>query len=163
MEPTTGLVLGYDAVHPFAKVKITDRASVQELLRTLLDPLEPFFSPLKSRVRCPGATAVRFDQTASEIEGICRPLWGLACLLAGGGEYHGTEWWVQGIKAGTDPESPEFWGYPRDNDQRMVEMCPFGKRGKGGWLPVRSNCGFLLTLSIRLRIGCRSRVLAVIE
>ncbi|KAK7954487.1 hypothetical protein PG988_015181 [Apiospora saccharicola] len=47
-------------------------------------------------------------------------------LLAGGGEYHGTEWWVQGIKAGTDPESPEFWGYPRDNDQRMVEMCPFG-------------------------------------
>ncbi|KAK8001410.1 hypothetical protein PG991_013632 [Apiospora marii] len=126
MEPTTGLVLGYDAVHPFAKVNITDRASVQELLRTLLDPLEPFFSPLKSRVRCPGATAVRFDQTASEIEGICRPLWGLACLLAGGGEYHGTEWWVQGIKAGTDPESPEFWGYPRDNDQRMVEMCPFG-------------------------------------
>ncbi|KAK8065307.1 hypothetical protein PG997_012054 [Apiospora hydei] len=126
MEPKTGLVLGYDAVHPFAKVKITDRASVQELLRTLLDPLEPFFSPLKSRVRCPGATAVRFDQTASEIEGICRPLWGLACLLAGGGEYRGTEWWVQGIKAGTDPESPEFWGYPRDNDQRMVEMCPFG-------------------------------------
>ncbi|KAK8111828.1 uncharacterized protein PG998_008285 [Apiospora kogelbergensis] len=126
MEPRTGLVLGYDAVHPFSKVNITDRASVQELLRTLLDPLEPFFSPLKSRVRCPGATAVRFDQTASEIEGICRPLWGLACLLAGGGEYHGTEWWVQGIKAGTDPESPEFWGYPRDNDQRMVEMCPFG-------------------------------------
>ncbi|KAK8058353.1 hypothetical protein PG994_008801 [Apiospora phragmitis] len=126
MEPTIGLVLGYDAVHPFAKVKITDRASVQELLRTLLDPLEPFFSPLKSRVRCPGATAVRFDQTASEIEGICRPLWGLACLLAGGGEYRGTEWWVQGIKAGTDPENPEFWGYPRDNDQRMVEMCPFG-------------------------------------
>ncbi|KAK8031454.1 hypothetical protein PG990_001188 [Apiospora arundinis] len=126
MEPKTGLVLGYDAVHPFSKVNITDRASVQELLKTLLDPLEPFFSPLKSRVRCPGATAVRFDQTASEIEGICRPLWGLACLLAGGGEYHGTEWWVQGIKAGTDPESPEFWGYPRDNDQRMVEMCPFG-------------------------------------
>ncbi|KAK6833984.1 hypothetical protein PG987_008678 [Apiospora arundinis] len=126
MEPKTGLVLGYDAVHPFSKVNITDRASVQQLLKTLLDPLEPFFSPLKSRVRCPGATAVRFDQTASEIEGICRPLWGLACLLAGGGEYHGTEWWVQGIKAGTDPESPEFWGYPRDNDQRMVEMCPFG-------------------------------------
>ncbi|KAI0124319.1 hypothetical protein BJ170DRAFT_638869 [Xylariales sp. AK1849] len=126
MEPKTGLVLGYDGVHPFSKVEITDRASVQELLRTLLDPLEPFFSPLKSRVKCPGATAVRFDQSASEVEGICRPLWGLACLLAGDGEYHGTDWWVQGIKAGTDPESPEYWGYPRDNDQRMVEMCPFG-------------------------------------
>ncbi|KAI1501121.1 hypothetical protein F5X99DRAFT_383959 [Biscogniauxia marginata] len=126
MEPKTGLVLGYDGIHPFSKVKITDRASVQELLRTLLDPLEPFFSPLKAKVRIPGATAVRFDQTASEIEGICRPLWGLACLLDGGGDYHGTEWWIQGIKSGTDPESPEFWGYPRDNDQRMVEMCPLG-------------------------------------
>ncbi|RYP05554.1 hypothetical protein DL764_003731 [Monosporascus ibericus] len=89
MEPKAGLVLGYNGVHPFSKVKISDRASVQELLRTLLDPLEPFFSPQKARVKCPGATAVRFDQTASEVEGICRPLWGLACLLAGGGEYHG--------------------------------------------------------------------------
>ncbi|KAI0422042.1 hypothetical protein F5X98DRAFT_326637 [Xylaria grammica] len=126
MGSQAGLVLGYGAVHPFSKVEITDRASVQELLRTLLDPLEPFFSPLKARVRCPGATAVRFDQTASEVEGICRPLWGLACLLDGGGEYHGTKWWIEGIKSGTDPESPEFWGYPRDNDQRMVEMCPLG-------------------------------------
>ncbi|KAK3686019.1 hypothetical protein B0T22DRAFT_238739 [Podospora appendiculata] len=122
----TGLVLGYNGVHPFAKVSITDRASVQELLRTLLDPLEPFFSPLKARVRCPGATAVRFDQTASEVEGLCRPLWGLACLLAGGGAYRGTQWWIDGIRAGTDPEGPEFWGFPRDNDQRMVEMCPLG-------------------------------------
>ncbi|KXX78422.1 hypothetical protein MMYC01_203484 [Madurella mycetomatis] len=122
-----GLVLGYASPrHPFSDVRLTDRASVQELLRTLLDPLEPFFSPLKARVRCPGATAVRFDQAASEVEGICRPLWGLACLLAGGGSYRGTQWWIDGIRAGTDPEGPEYWGYPRDNDQRMVEMCPLG-------------------------------------
>ncbi|KAH7363008.1 hypothetical protein B0T11DRAFT_339686 [Plectosphaerella cucumerina] len=125
-EPKTGLVLGYDGAHPFSRVKLTDRASVQELLRTLLDPLEPFFSPAKGRVRCPGGTAVRFDQAASEVEGILRPIWGLSALLAGGGEYRGTEWWVQGIKTGTDPESPEYWGHPRDNDQRMVEMCPMG-------------------------------------
>ncbi|KAK6211898.1 hypothetical protein LQW54_005599 [Pestalotiopsis sp. IQ-011] len=125
-KPQTGLVLGYDGVHPFSQVQISDRDSVQELLRTLLDPLEPFFSPGRARVRVPGATAVRFDQAASEVEGICRPLWGLACLLAGGGEYRGAQWWVDGVKAGTDPESPEYWGYPRDNDQRMVEMCPLG-------------------------------------
>lgn len=122
----TGLVLGYNGIHPFARIPLSDRASVQQLLVSLLDPLEPFFSPLKSRVRCPGATAVRFDQTASEVEGICRPLWGLACLLAGGGAYRGTQWWIDGIKAGTDPEGTEFWGFPRDNDQRMVEMCPLG-------------------------------------
>lgn len=125
-QPQTGLVLGYDGVHPFSQVKISDRDSVQELLRALLDPLEPFFSPARARVRVPGATAVRFDQAASEVEGICRPLWGLACLLAGGGEYRGAQWWVDGVKAGTDPDSPEYWGYPRDNDQRMVEMCPLG-------------------------------------
>ncbi|KAK2063969.1 hypothetical protein LY76DRAFT_622942 [Colletotrichum caudatum] len=125
-EPKAGLVLGYNGAHPFSKVKLTDRASVQELLRTLLDPLEPFFSPQKARVKCPGGTAVRFDQAASEVEGILRPIWGLSALLAGGGEYRGTEWWIQGIKSGTDPENPEYWGFPRDNDQRMVEMCPLG-------------------------------------
>jgi hypothetical protein len=126
MDATTGLVIGFDGRHPFSKVELTDRASVQELLRTLLDPLEPFFSPEKARVRCPGATAVRFDLAASDVEGLCRPLWGLACLLAGGGDYRGTQWWIDGIRAGTDPNSPEYWGYPRDNDQRMVEMCPLG-------------------------------------
>jgi hypothetical protein len=126
MESTTGLVLGFEAVHPFSKVCLTDRASVQELLRRLLDPLEPFFSPKKARVRCPGGTAVRFDLAASDVEGICRPLWGLSALLAGGGEYEGTKWWVEGLKSGTDPENPEYWGFPRDNDQRMVEMCPLG-------------------------------------
>ncbi|KAL6849296.1 hypothetical protein ACO1O0_008832 [Amphichorda felina] len=120
------LQLGYNDVHPFSKVDIKDRASVQKLLETVLDPLEPFFSPNKARVNCPGATAVRFDQTASEVEGFARPLWGLAFLLAGDGQYRGTEWWIQGLKSGTDPESPEYWGYPRDNDQRMVEMCPLG-------------------------------------
>ncbi|KAI6395545.1 hypothetical protein MCOR23_007047 [Pyricularia oryzae] len=126
MDAKTGMVLGYEGRHPFSKVQLTDRSSVQELLRTLLDPLEPFFSPHKARVRCPGATAVRFDQASSDLEGLARPLWGLACLLAGGGEYRGTEWWVEGLKAGTDPESDQYWGYPRDNDQRMVEMCPLG-------------------------------------
>ncbi|KAK3997465.1 hypothetical protein QBC44DRAFT_279499 [Cladorrhinum sp. PSN332] len=121
-----GILLGHQVPHPFSLVQLSDRSSVQRLLHALLDPLEPFFSPLKARVRCPGATAVRFDQTASEVEGICRPLWGLACLLAGGGSYKGTQWWIDGIRSGTDPESSEYWGWPRDNDQRMVEMCPLG-------------------------------------
>jgi hypothetical protein len=125
-QPTQGLVLGYTNPHPFATIPLSDRASVQALLTTVLDPLEPFFSPTKARVRVPGATAVRFDQTASEVEGFARPLWGLACLLAGGGSYRGASWWIDGLRAGTDPESPEYWGHPADNDQRMVEMCPIG-------------------------------------
>lgn len=124
--PTTGLLLPYAPFHPFSLIPLSSRSSVQSLLKALLDPLQPFFSPLKSRIRIPGATAVRFDQTASEIEGICRPLWGLSCLLAGGGDYANKQLWIEGIKNGVDPEGPEFWEYPRDNDQRMVEMCPLG-------------------------------------
>lgn len=120
------LTLGYRQPHPFSQIPLSSRASVQSLLTSLLDPLLPFFSPLRSRVRVPGATAVRFDQTASELEGLCRPLWGLACLLAGGGSYGSAQYWIDGIRAGVDPDGPEFWGYTRDNDQRMVEMCPLG-------------------------------------
>lgn len=131
------LCIGYEDVHPFSKIRLTDRASVQELLRAVLEPLEPFFSPQKARVNCPGGTGTRFDQTASEVEGFCRPLWGLAALLEGGGQFRGTEWWVQGLKTGTDPASSEYWGYPKDNDQRMVEMCPLGQYG---WRDTAGRC-----------------------
>ncbi|KAH6715161.1 hypothetical protein DL95DRAFT_444712 [Leptodontidium sp. 2 PMI_412] len=126
MAQSKQMVLGYDGIHPFSEVKIGDRESVQELLKTLLDPLKTHFSPLKARIRVPGGTAVRFDETAAEVEGIWRPAWGLAALLAGGGTYDGTELWIEAVKQGTNPESPEYWGDPRDNDQRMVEMCPMG-------------------------------------
>ena len=100
MAQSKQLVLGYDGVHPFSEVKISDRESVQELLKTVLDPLKAHFSPLKARIKVPGGTAVRFDQTAAEVEGIWRPAWGLAALLAGGGTYDGTELWIEAVKQG---------------------------------------------------------------
>lgn len=124
--PQHPAILGYNAVHPFSQIKITNRSSVQDLLKSLLNPLLPHFSPQSAVIRVPGGTAVRFDVTASEIEGYARPLWGLASLLAGGGEYENTERWIAGLKAGTDPENEEFWGLSVDSDQRMVEMCCIG-------------------------------------
>lgn len=128
MGTQTGLILGFNATHPLSQVNISDRASVQELLPTLLEPLEPSYSPNETRVRCRGGAPVRFGKRAADIEGIAGPRWGLTCLLAGCADRRGTEWWVEGLKAGTDPENPEYWGYPRDSDQRMVEMCPLGRR-----------------------------------
>lgn len=66
------------------------------------------------------------DETAAQIEGLCRPLWGLAPLIAGSTDFTHTELWTKGLIAGTDPESPEFWGNMEDLDQRMVESCPIG-------------------------------------
>jgi hypothetical protein len=98
----------------------------RKILKALLDPLAQHTSPHGALIRVPGATAVRFDDTASLIEGYARPLWGLAALIAGGGEYDGTWRWIGGLKAGTDPESTEFWQLAKDSDQRMVEQCPIG-------------------------------------
>jgi len=95
-------------------------------LKTLLDPLAAHTSPNGALIRIPGATAVRFDDRASLIEGYARPLWGLAPLLAGGGKYEGAQRWIEGLKAGTDPGSPEYWQAADNSDQRMVEQCPIG-------------------------------------
>lgn len=47
---------------------------------------------------------------------------------------------MKGLIAGTDPESPEFWGSMEDLDQRMVEACPIGFTlaiaGKDFWDPL---------------------------
>ena len=104
---------------------LTTRSQVSEACTSLLTPLLPSFSPGRTRVRL-GATATRYDETGAQLEGFTRPMWGLAALLAGGDSFPGTELWLDGLRHGTDPEHPEFWGYAKDLDQRMVEMCPLG-------------------------------------
>jgi hypothetical protein len=93
---------------------------------SLLTRLLPFFSPGHTRVRL-GATATRYDETGAQLEGFTRPLWGLAPLLAGGFPFPAAaSQWLDGLRNGTNPSHPEFWGWARDLDQRMVEMCPLG-------------------------------------
>ena len=66
------------------------------------------------------------NQIAAQLEGYSRPCWGVAALLAGGGEYGGTQAFVDGLRNGTNPDHDEFWGFAMDKDQRMVEMAPIG-------------------------------------
>lgn len=101
------------------------RDEVAKACISLLDPLKPNFSAGRTCVRL-GNTATRYDETGAQIEGYARPMWGLAALVAGGFEYDGTDLFVDGLRNGTNPEHPEFWGWARDLDQRMVEMCPIG-------------------------------------
>lgn len=111
--------------HAFSTNPLASRADVVDAVTSLLDPLLAGFSAKGSLVRV-GTTGTRFDETAAQVEGFARPLWGLAPLIAGGEKYAGTHRFVEGLIAGTDPESPEFWGYMEDQDQRMVESCPIG-------------------------------------
>lgn len=112
-------------LHPFSTNPLRTRDDVVAAVASLLDPLAGGDSPEHSMVKV-GSSGTRFDETAAQVEGYARPLWALAPLLAGGSKYAGTDRFVQGLVAGTDPESDEFWGYMEDQDQRMVEACPIG-------------------------------------
>ncbi|KAF2164533.1 hypothetical protein M409DRAFT_24934 [Zasmidium cellare ATCC 36951] len=127
------------ATHAFSQNPFRTRDDVVTACASLLDPLEAGFSPGCALVRV-GGTGTRFDETAAQIEGYARPLWGLAALLAGGNKYKNTHLFVKGLASGTNPESPEFWGNMEDLDQRMVESCPIGfmlaVAGKDFWDPL---------------------------
>jgi hypothetical protein len=110
---------------PYASNPVKTRADLAAFCTGVLDSLESHTSPLGSRVHL-GYTATHYDEHASLLEGFSRPIWGLAALLAGGGSYAGTERWVSGLAAGTNPDGPEFWGDMRDKDQRMVECSAIG-------------------------------------
>jgi hypothetical protein len=112
-------------LHPFHSNPFKTREDVVDAVASLLEPLHGGASPKHAMIKV-GSTGTRFDETAAQIEGYARPLWALAPLLAGGSTYAGTDKFVAGLVAGTDPESEEFWGYMEDQDQRMVEACPIG-------------------------------------
>ncbi|KAK7031509.1 hypothetical protein R3P38DRAFT_3313584 [Favolaschia claudopus] len=115
----------FGTTSPFASNPLKTKADLAKFLTGLLDPLAAHTSPGGARIHL-GHTATHFDETAAQLEGFSRPIWGLAALLGGGGEYSGRERWVSGLANGCDPKHEEFWGDMRDKDQRMVECSAIG-------------------------------------
>ena len=113
------------SISPFASNPIESRKDLQAFLIGLLDALAPHTSPGGALIHL-GHTATHYDETAAQLEAFSRPIWALASLLAGGGDYTGTERWVRGFGNGTNPNHEEFWGEMRDKDQRMVECSAMG-------------------------------------
>ncbi|PPR00178.1 hypothetical protein CVT24_005076 [Panaeolus cyanescens] len=110
---------------PFESNPLKTKADLAQFLKGILDPLAPHTSPGGARIHL-GHTATHYDDIAAQLEGFSRPIWGLAALLGGGGDYDGTKRWVDGFANGTDRNSPEFWGDMRNKDQRMVECSAIG-------------------------------------
>ena len=98
------------------------RADVQRLVGQLVAPVLPHFSAGHAQVRL-GASHAWYGEPGELLEGFSRLLWGLVPLGAGGGAFAHWDCWREGLAAGTDPEHPEFWGWPGDCDQRIVEMA----------------------------------------
>lgn len=110
---------------PFASNPLATKTDLQGFLVGLLDPLASHTSPGGARIHL-GYTATHYDETAAQLEGFSRPIWGLASLLAGGSDYSGTQRWIDGFKNGTDRNHEEFWGDMKNKDQRMVECSAIG-------------------------------------
>lgn len=90
--------------------------------RSLIAPLEPYKSTRIARIKIATSTGAGFSETAAQLEGFARPLWVVADLLQSQDDSLDLESWIDGFEAGTDPESPEYWGELNGFDQRMVEM-----------------------------------------
>lgn len=101
------------------------RSNVEKLVCRLVEPLEAHASPGGARVR-PGETGASFPNRDAELEGFARPLWGLAPLAAGGGEFGHWDRYREGLQNGTDPSHPEYWGPITDSSQKVVELAPIG-------------------------------------
>ncbi|WP_245771384.1 DUF2264 domain-containing protein [Actinacidiphila guanduensis] len=101
------------------------RTRMQAQVVELCEPLVRYASPGGARIRL-GVNTAHHDDAAAELEGYARPLWGLAPLAAGGGEFAHWDLWARGLAAGTDPGHPEFWGEIGGFDQRQVETAAIG-------------------------------------
>ncbi|WP_145144992.1 DUF2264 domain-containing protein [Roseomonas gilardii] len=114
--------------NPHAAIRGNPLASRADAARLLLDlnaPLRPCFSPGRAQVRL-GLDSAHFDRKAEWFEGYARPLWGLAPLAAGGGDFDGWSLFREGLASGGDPTHPEYWEAVTDHDQRSVEMAALG-------------------------------------
>ena len=92
----------------------------------LYEPLLPYVSAGGARVRL-GSFGTIFDAAAAELEGFARPLYGIVPFTVGGGEFPYWHRIVDGLDAGTNPDSAEYWcPIWADSDQRMVEQAAIG-------------------------------------
>ncbi|KAF9694156.1 hypothetical protein EKO04_008007 [Ascochyta lentis] len=88
----------------------------------LVQPLDQYKSQHNARIKIATSTGAGFSEAAAQLEGFARPLWVVSDLLNISDSPENLKTWIEGIRAGTDPHSPEYWGDLRSFDQRMVEM-----------------------------------------
>lgn len=101
------------------------REAYQQALLSLLEPVSRYYSPGCALVQM-GVTGAPYGERTAGLEGFARLLWGLVPLWMGGGDSPLDDRVIQGIRSGTDPESPEYWGRYKGVHQAYVEMAALG-------------------------------------
>lgn len=98
------------------------REAYQQALLSLLEPVSRYYSPGCALVQM-GVTGVPYGQRVAGLEGFARLLWGLVPLWMGGADSPLDDRVIQGIRSGSDPANPEYWGRCQEKSQSFVEMA----------------------------------------
>ena len=109
---------------PLRNNPLATREDVKDALLQLCNPLLPYYSEGKARLKI-GQSSAGYPDATAEMEGFSRVLWGLVPLAAGGGDSVLWDIYLQ-IRNGTDPLHEEYWGEAGRLDQKLVEMAAFG-------------------------------------
>lgn len=144
-------------------MQLHDKKDFAALMHRLLDPLLPLYSPGGARLHV-GDTGATYGEAAIGLEAFSRPLWALAPYWAGGGQAPAfAALYQKGLAAGTDPQSPEYWGDTKDYDQCFVEMaaiaCAILETPETVWQPLpetarRNLARWLYSINEHFVPGC---------
>ena len=104
-------------------LKLETKEDAAKAFRCVFEPLIPFYSDGKVLLKLDN-TGAHYDEKTACLEGFARVLFGLAPYLTFKQDESYLKTVIQGIKSGTNPKSPEYWGKAKDNDQMFVEMAP---------------------------------------
>lgn len=97
-------------------MELNTKADFTALMYQFLDPLKPYYSAGCARLHL-GETGAKYKQSTIELEAFSRSLWALVPFWTGGGsdpEFEAI--YRKGLAAGSDPESPEYWGRCKNHD-----------------------------------------------
>ncbi|MHC5215586.1 DUF2264 domain-containing protein [Enterococcus sp. LJL128] len=98
------------------------KQEMTEGFTALFKPLAPFFTAEKPGHLGLGTHGTVYNDERQEVEAFLRPLWGLGPYLTEKDSPF-LEGYLEGIKAGTDPKHPQYWGEVTNFDQLIVEMA----------------------------------------
>jgi hypothetical protein len=99
---------------------LTSRRDLAEMTRRLVEPSIAHFTPTGTGI-VPAPHGQHYTAIGASLEGLARPLWAIAPLMAGGESFAHWSLWTSAIEAGLDPNHPGYWGDVPDGDQRFVE------------------------------------------
>ncbi len=108
-----------------SKNPLKSRQDLQDLAENMISCAVKQLSPQKAWLNA-GESAAKYPHKTAWTEGFLRPLFGLVPLSAGGFKTGLWDEYLEGIKNGTDPNSPEYWGDLDGKEQKVVEMTTLG-------------------------------------